>query len=184
MSDSEKLRRKQGNIWLALSFLFFTLSICFIWIISLNSWGTFFIVGNFMSFIFGYICYDLAHTAYETYVGVNNEEINKSDSAKLKKIIGICQLVGAFVFFALAINDIWVIFVFSEIISSFLPVFTIFLGLFVALFFGNVKVVINNFIAIDRCIKGKFVKPKHNGGLLTVHSSPKFIIPPPSKKNK
>lgn len=153
MSDSEKLRRTQGNIWLALSFLIFTISICCIWIASLDSLGTFFVCGSFIFIVFGYIRFDLANNAYKAYVGVSDEEINKSDSAKLKKIYGICQLVGAFVFLALAISDIWVIFVFSEIISSFLPVLVVFFSLFIGLFFGNVIVAIDNFIAIEKLVK-------------------------------
>lgn len=163
MSDSEKLRKKQGNLWLTLSFFLFSLTICGIWITSLTSWIALLAGSVFFLITLGFLSIDLAQKAYKTYVGVSDEEISKSDLAKLKKISGISELVSAFIFLALAISTIWVIFVFAEIISPFLPILVIAFSVFVGFFYGCIIVAINNFIEIDRCVNGKFIKSKYNG---------------------
>lgn len=182
MSDSEKLRKKQGNIWLVLSFIIFTLIICLVWLTFLSSWLIFLMGGGLILIFIGSFCIDFAKESYRRYVGVSEEEITKYDSAKLRKINGISELIGAYVFLALAISTIWAIFIFTEIASSFWGIFIIALAVFVGAFYGFVIIAVNNFMAIDRCVKGKTIKAKHRGGLLTVHSSPSSIIPPPSKK--
>lgn len=182
MSDSEKLRRTTGNLWLALSFFLFTLAVCGIWSIFVFSWGLAVTLIGILPTIFILMSICISYGAYDTFIVVDNSEINKSDSAKLRRIDGIFELIGAYIFLALSISDIWVFFAFAEIVSSFWSIFIIALAVFVGAFYGFVIVAVNNFMAIDRCVKGKNIKSKHRGGLLTVHSSPSSIIPPPSKK--
>lgn len=182
MSDSEKLRKIKGNIWLTISFIPFTIAICAVWLMFITYYGFILMVFGTVPLLFFTLSLVASTKSYETYVSVNSEEINRCNSAKLKKINGISELICAYVFLALAISTIWAIFIFTEIASSFWGIFIIALAVFIGAFYGFVIVAVNNFMAIDRCVKGKTIKSKHRGGLLTVHSSPSSIIPPPSKK--
>lgn len=163
MSDSEKLRKIQGNIWITISFIPFTIAICAVWLMFITYYGFILMVFGTVPLLFFTLSLVASTKSYETYVSVDSEEINRCNSAKLRNINGICQLVAAYVFLALAISTIWAIFVFTEISSSILPIFVIAFGVFAGTFYGFVMAAINNFIAIDRCVKENPIKSKSNG---------------------
>lgn len=151
MSDSEKLRKKQGNLYLTLSFFLFAIAICGIWSIFIYPWGlAVTLIGIFPTiFICMSIC--ISYGAYETFTAVDKSEIDKCDSAKLRKINGISELVSAFVFLTLAISNIWAIFVFAEL-TLFLPVLMIPFGVFAGCFYGCVILSVKNFMEIEKLV--------------------------------
>lgn len=149
MSDSEKLRRTTGNLWLALSFFLFTLAVCGIWSIFLFSWGLAVTLIGILPTIFILMSICISYAAYDTFIVVDNSEISKSDSAKLRRINGIFELVGAYVFLALAISTIWVIFVFFKI-TIFFPILMIPFALFAGCFYGCLILAVDNFMSIEK----------------------------------
>lgn len=152
MSDFRKLRRTNGGIWLTISFAFFALAICGLWTIFVTSWG-FLITGCGLvpCFLFG-LSYWLAQKSCKAYIGVPRKEINKSNSAKLCKITGIFELIRSFISFALTVNCVWIIFVFSNA-HTVLFLFIIPLCVFFASFMIHNDESYNNFIRIKDLVK-------------------------------
>lgn len=152
MSDSEKLRRTQGNIWLTVAFIPFIIAICAIWLMFTTYYGFILMLFGTVPLLFFTLSIVVSTKSYETYIGVSEELIINSDSAKLRKINGICELVCAYVLLALAISSIWVIFVFAKD-TLFLVVFVVLFCVFLGGFFGNVIVAVNDFMAIEKLVE-------------------------------
>lgn len=150
MSDSEKLRKSYASIWLATSFIFFAFTVCGFWSMFVTLLGTLIMIGGIVPIVFFWISFVAAVNSYETYVGVSEDEIREFDSARLKKLNGIVELLGAYVFLALAISCIWVMFLFLEAI---LPLICILFWVFIAFFIYCIKFAINNFIEIRKIVK-------------------------------
>jgi len=147
MSDSEKLRKSSASIWLATSFIFFTFTVFGFWLAYL---APIIMIGGVVPIVFFWISFVAAINSYETYVGVSEDEIREFDSARLKKLNGIVELLGAYVFLALAISCIWIMFLFLEAIW---PLICILFWVFIAFFINCIKFAINNFIEIRKIVK-------------------------------
>lgn len=106
MSDSEKLRKTLGNLHLALSLFLFALGISSIWL------TVFFPVFLLAIFFFFPFCVFSAIDAYDYFVDVDKERIERSDKAKLLRINGLIYLAWSFAFFAIAICCLWGVFIF------------------------------------------------------------------------
>lgn len=108
MSDSEKLRRIYGNLYMIGAFIFFSVAVNIIWIA--------FIFFHTPQFIFISLCVSLflfifsyfaTEKSYKYFIGVSKEEIHKSASAELKKITGICFLTVTFILLTAIICFVW-----------------------------------------------------------------------------
>lgn len=149
MSDFEKLRKKYASLWLIASFALFALAIS-------GVWSIFVFIHNFFSFFF-VICvsmfffvftYFAVENFYKYFIGVSEEKISESASAKLKKLKGILFLIAAFVALGLATNCIWGIFVFGKNFEIFAYLILAFFAL-LALFSIFIVGTYNNFAIIE-----------------------------------
>ncbi|MCI8362844.1 MAG: hypothetical protein HFJ41_07000 [Clostridia bacterium] len=152
MSDSKKLRKQQGNILLTLSFIFFTLAVCSIWIIFIIPNGFFIMIGGSFSLLLFVTSFCFAEISCKTYIGVSENEICNSASAKMRKTTGIFELVKAFIFLALTISCLWAVFVFYKISTSSLLFILPFLLCFSG-FMIHSSESCDNFMRIEKLIK-------------------------------
>lgn len=112
MSDSEKLRKTYGNLWLALSLFILALCVSSFWLIALLKdvlIGFLLLIGISILSLFFVLA---ASNGYNYFVDVSEKKIARSDKAKLLKIQGLISLTTSFAFFAFCICCLWVIFLF------------------------------------------------------------------------
>lgn len=112
MSDSDKLRKTRGNLWLALSFFLLALCVSAFWLIVILHNA---LIGMLLAIavisIFGFWL-PITQEAYDYFVDVPKKKIDKSDKAQLLRLNGLISLVWSFVVLAIGICFLWGIFVF------------------------------------------------------------------------
>lgn len=152
MSDSKKLRKIYGSIWLTASLVSFALAVCGIWSMFVTSLGTFIMLFGIVPLFFFVFSLIGTINSYETYVGVNEEEIRRFYAAKLLKTNGILALFGAFLSLASAISFIWLLFVFSNTLGPIFPIICMVIWVLVALFVYFIQAPCRNFMAIEEIV--------------------------------
>lgn len=112
MSDSDKLRKTRGNLWLALSFFLLALCVSAVWlIVILHNALIGILLAIAVIIIFGFWL-PITQKAYDYFVDVPKKKIDKSDKAQLLRLNGLISLVWSFVVLAINICFLWGIFVF------------------------------------------------------------------------
>lgn len=113
MSDSEKLRKTYGNLWLALSLFILALCVSGFWLIALLKdvlIGFLLFIGISILSLFLVLT---ASNGYNYFVDVSEKKIARSDKAKLLKIQGLISLTTSFAFFCflylLLVGDIFIL---------------------------------------------------------------------------
>lgn len=118
MSDSDKLRKMYGNLWLALSSFLLALCVSAFWLIVILQdalIGVLLVVAVILIFSF---LVPVTQEAYDCFVDVPKKKIDKSDKAQLLRLNGLISLVWSFVFLSIAICFLWGIFVFWGTIGA------------------------------------------------------------------
>ncbi len=152
MSYDEKSRKMIGSTCITFSFILFTLAVCSVWVIFVIYRGVFMMLCGVLPLLLFITSFCLAGISCKAYIGVSEKEICNSSSAKLQKLNGIFELVKSFIFLALTISCLWVIFVFYEISTCFL-LFVIPFWLCFSEFMLHSNESYNNFTKIEKLVK-------------------------------